>query len=100
MMCANFEGAHTFPRGSFGMNGKSHSLRQWTAQAVLQGMTVWAAYAFVEFLSTAVLFRVVRPFLNVTTWQWAPLSLFAGVYLLIGAFAGLSIGLAVYFVSL
>jgi arylsulfatase A-like enzyme len=63
---------------------------------VLQGVTVWAIYAVVEFLLSAVLYRATRPYAVFASWYWDLTGPLIIAYFMCGAAAGVIAGLVVY----
>ena len=63
----------------------------------IHGASVWSAYALVEFLSSSVLFRLIRPYATFTAWHWQLTGLLVFSYLIaglvLGGLAGLVAGI-------
>ncbi len=73
------------------------NLRTYLFLGAIHGAVVWSAYALVEFASSSLLFRLVRPYATFTVWHWQLTALLTIAYLaagiVLGGFAGLVTGL-------
>jgi hypothetical protein len=54
----------------------------------MQGAVAWSAYALIEFFSSSVLFRLMRPYATFTAWHWQLTAMLVAAYLLAGVLLG------------
>src|SRR5882724_10025491 len=62
----------------------------------MQGAVAWSAYALLEFASSSVMFRLLRPYARFTEWHWQLTALLIAAYLVAGIVLGGFAGLLVF----
>ena len=80
-------------------NETAKTLVQHLKFGIIQGAAAWSAYAVIEFLSSSVLFRLVRPYARFTTWHWELTGQLALSYLVAGVLAGAVAAVAAFLLS-
>src|SRR5436190_24048559 len=70
---------------------------RYVTSGILQGITVWAAYAVTEFVCSSLVYRFARPYAVFTTWHWKLTGLLFIGFIAAGAVAGLLAGLVMFY---